>query len=68
LYIVAVAETITMTSIALGRLGQERKAFRQSHPVGFSAKPVKNSDGSMAESNEMVGAFCLLGAVLHFFF
>ena len=36
-----------MTGIALGRLQEERKAWRKDHPFGFVAKPIKNSDGTL---------------------
>jgi len=36
-----------MTGIALGRLQEERKAWRKDHPFGFVAKPVKNPDGTL---------------------
>eukprot|EP00924_Labyrinthula_sp_SR-Ha-C_P011031 snap_masked-scaffold_33-processed-gene-3.5-mRNA-1 protein AED:0.03 eAED:0.03 QI:0/-1/0/1/-1/1/1/0/157 len=35
-----------MTSIALGRLAQERKRWRKDHPVGFFARPRRRPDGS----------------------
>ncbi|XP_065065752.1 SUMO-conjugating enzyme UBC9-B-like [Rhopilema esculentum] len=36
-----------MSSIALGRLSEERKAWRKDHPFGFVAKPAKNEDGTL---------------------
>ena len=36
-----------MSGIALGRLAEERKAWRKDHPFGFVAKPTKNPDGSL---------------------
>ncbi|KAK2557202.1 SUMO-conjugating enzyme UBC9 [Acropora cervicornis] len=36
-----------MSGIALGRLTEERKAWRKDHPFGFVARPVKNSDGTL---------------------
>lgn len=37
----------TMSGIALGRLAEERKAWRKDHPFGFVARPTKNQDGSL---------------------
>jgi ubiquitin-conjugating enzyme E2 I len=34
------------SGIALGRLQEERKAWRKDHPIGFYAKPVSKGDGS----------------------
>mmetsp|Transcript_4974 Transcript_4974/g.11714 ORF Transcript_4974/g.11714 Transcript_4974/m.11714 type:complete len:159 (-) Transcript_4974:239-715(-) len=34
-----------MSGIAIGRLQQERKAWRKDHPFGFSARPEKLADG-----------------------
>eukprot|EP00058_Branchiostoma_floridae_P018134 XP_002603623.1 hypothetical protein BRAFLDRAFT_126929 [Branchiostoma floridae] len=36
-----------MSGIALGRLSEERKAWRRDHPFGFVAKPTKNADGTL---------------------
>jgi len=36
-----------MSGIALGRLVEERKAWRRDHPHGFYARPGKNQDGSL---------------------
>jgi ubiquitin-conjugating enzyme E2 I len=36
-----------MSGIALGRLAEERKAWRKDHPFGFVAKPTKNPDGTL---------------------
>jgi len=36
-----------MSGIAIERLIEERKAWRQDHPFGFVARPAKNIDGSM---------------------
>ncbi|GAX81851.1 hypothetical protein CEUSTIGMA_g9279.t1 [Chlamydomonas eustigma] len=36
-----------MSTLALQRLAEERKAFRKSRPYGFTAKPVMKSDGSV---------------------
>ncbi|XP_059174451.1 SUMO-conjugating enzyme UBC9-B-like [Physella acuta] len=36
-----------MSSTALGRLAEERKAWRKDHPFGFVATPTKNADGTM---------------------
>ena len=35
-----------MAGIAVGRLREERKAWRKDHPHGFFARATKNSDGS----------------------
>eukprot|EP00053_Salpingoeca_punica_P009738 m.87671 g.87671 ORF g.87671 m.87671 type:complete len:159 (+) comp15139_c0_seq2:27-503(+) len=35
-----------MSSIALARLGEERKAWRRDHPFGFVAKPLESADGT----------------------
>ena len=35
-----------MTSLALARLGEERKAWRRDHPPGFVARPTTGPDGS----------------------
>lgn len=35
-----------MSGIAIGRLTQERKNWRNDHPVGFYAKPTKKKDNS----------------------
>jgi ubiquitin-conjugating enzyme E2 I len=35
-----------MSSLRLGRLKAERKAWRKDHPYGFIARPQKNKDGS----------------------
>lgn len=40
-----------MSNIALGRLSEERKAWRKDHPFGFVAKPVKNADGTLNLTN-----------------
>lgn len=40
-----------MSSIAVGRLSEERKAWRRDHPVNFWARPTSKGDGS---SNMMV--------------
>jgi len=40
-----------MSAIALGRLAEERKAWRKDHPFGFVAKPIKNDDGSLCLTN-----------------
>ena len=34
-----------MTSLALSRLAEERKAFRKDRPFGFVAKPATKADG-----------------------
>mmetsp|Transcript_19307 Transcript_19307/g.22069 ORF Transcript_19307/g.22069 Transcript_19307/m.22069 type:complete len:160 (+) Transcript_19307:87-566(+) len=34
------------TGIAIGRLKEERKAWRRDHPVGFYARPRSKGDGS----------------------
>lgn len=36
-----------MTSIAVGRLSEERKNWRKDHPPGFYARPAKREDNSM---------------------
>jgi len=36
-----------MSGIAIGRLTEERKAWRKDHPFGFIAKPDKNPDGTL---------------------
>jgi len=36
-----------MSGIALGRLTEERKAWRKDHPPGFYARPATNADGSL---------------------
>ena len=36
-----------MSGIALGRLAEERKAWRKDHPFGFVAKPKTNEDGTL---------------------
>ena len=36
-----------MAGIAVARLMEERKAWRQDHPYGFVARPTKNPDGTM---------------------
>ena len=36
-----------MSGIALGRLAEERKAWRKDHPFGFVAKPKANEDGTL---------------------
>ena len=36
-----------MSGIALGRLAEERKAWRKDHPFGFVAKPKTNDDGTL---------------------
>ena len=36
-----------MSGIALGRLREERKAWRKDHPFGFIARPTKAPDGSL---------------------
>ncbi|CAF0738886.1 unnamed protein product [Brachionus calyciflorus] len=36
-----------MSGIAIGRLTEERKAWRKDHPFGFIAKPTKNPDGTL---------------------
>eukprot|EP00941_MAST-03F_sp_MAST-3F-sp1_P002949 g2949.t1 len=35
-----------MSGIAIGRLREERKAWRRDHPHGFWARPERNKDGS----------------------
>ena len=35
-----------MSSIALGRLTEERKNWRRDHPPGFYARPCKKADSS----------------------
>lgn len=35
-----------MSGIALGRLREERKAWRKDHPPGFYARPQASGDGS----------------------
>mmetsp|Transcript_11152 Transcript_11152/g.24861 ORF Transcript_11152/g.24861 Transcript_11152/m.24861 type:complete len:160 (+) Transcript_11152:175-654(+) len=35
-----------MSSIAVGRLSEERKAWRRDHPIGFYARPTSKGDGS----------------------
>jgi ubiquitin-conjugating enzyme E2 I len=35
-----------MSSIAIGRLTQERKDWRKDHPPGFYARPIKKADNS----------------------
>ena len=35
-----------MSSIAVGRLNEERKNWRKDHPPGFYAKPEKKEDNS----------------------
>lgn len=34
-----------MRSIAAGRLGEERKAWRKDHPINFYARPLKDNSG-----------------------
>ena len=34
-------------SLALQRLGEERKSWRKDHPFGFVAKPTDNTDGTL---------------------
>lgn len=36
-----------MAGIALGRLAEERKAWRKDHPFGFVARPEKKADNTM---------------------
>jgi hypothetical protein len=36
-----------MSTIASGRLAEERKMLRKDPPPGFVAKPMKNEDGSL---------------------
>ncbi|VDO46195.1 unnamed protein product [Haemonchus placei] len=36
-----------MSGIAVFRLAEERKAWRKDHPLGFVAKPAKESDGTL---------------------
>ncbi|OXA47336.1 SUMO-conjugating enzyme UBC9-B [Folsomia candida] len=36
-----------MSGIAIGRLSEERKAWRKDHPFGFVAKPTYKNDGTM---------------------
>ena len=36
-----------MSGIALGRLQEERKAWRKDHPFGFVARPTKNPNGKI---------------------
>lgn len=36
-----------MSGIAIGRLSEERKAWRKDHPFGFVARPTKSPDGSL---------------------
>eukprot|EP01135_Chromosphaera_perkinsii_P006909 Nk52_evm1s624 gene=Nk52_evmTU1s624 len=36
-----------MSGIALGRLAEERKAWRKDHPFGFFCRPATNPDGSL---------------------
>lgn len=36
-----------MSSIATGRLTEERKNWRKDHPPGFYARPAKKSDGTL---------------------
>ena len=35
-----------MSGIAIGRLRQERKAWRKKHPFGYYARAAKHTDGS----------------------
>ncbi|KAI9360395.1 ubiquitin-conjugating enzyme 9 [Zopfochytrium polystomum] len=44
-----------MSSIAIARLTEERKAWRKDHPYGFWAKPEKNQDGSLNLMQWQVG-------------
>eukprot|EP00124_Ichthyophonus_hoferi_P001826 Ihof_evm7s107 gene=Ihof_evmTU7s107 len=36
-----------MAGIAMSRLAEERKAWRKDHPYGFTAHPIKKTDGTM---------------------
>jgi ubiquitin-conjugating enzyme E2 I len=36
-----------MSGIAVGRLSEERKAWRKDHPFGFVARPTKANDGTL---------------------
>jgi ubiquitin-conjugating enzyme E2 I len=36
-----------MSTMASGRLAEERKMLRKDPPPGFIAKPMKNADGSL---------------------
>ena len=40
-----------MSGIALGRLQEERKAWRKDHPFGFVARPTKNANGKSLKCN-----------------
>ena len=35
-----------MSGIATGRLREERRSWRQDHPIGFFARPESTADGS----------------------
>lgn len=44
-----------MSSIAVGRLTQERKDWRKDHPAGFYARPIKMADNSIDMMNWEAG-------------